>query len=101
MTPGEFHKFTDLGNFTIRLSYKMWAGVWSDMTFEQVLMQSMKTSDTVTCGRGVTDSALSCSVLGMPVCSKLSYHFEDVCGTSFLTSEQHVKLRQSRVLVDN
>ena len=42
MTEDEFHEFSSSGSFTIRRSAKLWAGVWNDMTIEQVLMLAMK-----------------------------------------------------------
>ena len=59
MTEDEFQEFSSSGSFTIRRSDKLWAGVWSDMTIEQVLMRAMKTSGGLTRGRGLTDSVLS------------------------------------------
>lgn len=96
MTPEEYHKFTNEGYFTIRRTNKLWAGIWSDMTIEQTLMRSMKTSGGLTHGRGVTDSVLSQWVLGMPICAEVCDNIEAFCGVSFSTSEQHVELRDSR-----
>lgn len=50
MRPGEFKKFCDEGYFTIKRSSKFWCGTWSDMTIEQTLMRSMKTSGGLTSG---------------------------------------------------
>ena len=44
MTRDEFQEFSSSGSFIIRRSAKLWAGVWSDMTIEQVLMRAMKSS---------------------------------------------------------
>ena len=101
MTPAEFQKFSSMGNFTIRRSDKMWAGVWTDMTIEQVLMRAIKTSGGLTRGRGMTDSVLNRWVLGMPGCTELNHRFEEFCGVSFTTSEEHVELRKSRQFRDN
>ena len=42
MTEDEVHEFSSSGSLTIRRSAKLWAGVWNDMTIEQVLMLAMK-----------------------------------------------------------
>ena len=44
MTQDEFQEFSSSGSFTIIRSAKLWAGVWSDMTIEQVMMRAMKSS---------------------------------------------------------
>lgn len=36
LPPQEFQKFAQEGYFTIRRSDKFWAGIWTDMTIEQV-----------------------------------------------------------------
>ncbi|XP_028418322.1 uncharacterized protein LOC114543611 [Dendronephthya gigantea] len=100
MLPNEFEAFTSKGYFTVRRTDKMWAGVWTDMTIEQVLMRAMKTSGGLTRGRGMTESVVSRWVLGMPGCSEITQHFEAFCDVTFTTSEQHVELRMSRQLRD-
>ena len=77
MTQDEFQEFSSSGSFTIRCSSKLWAGVWNDMTIEQVLMRAMKTSGGLTRGRGLTDSVLSRWVLSMPSCTELNRNFEE------------------------
>lgn len=59
MPEDEFQRFTANGYFTIRRSNKFWSGIMSDMTIEQTLMRSMKTSGVLTQGRGITPSTLS------------------------------------------
>ena len=66
MPDEDFVKFTEKGFFTIRRSNKNWAGLWSDLTVEQTLMRTMKTSGGLTHGRGITDSVLNRWILGMP-----------------------------------
>jgi len=67
--------FKDNGYFTIRRTNKLWSGVWSDMTIEQVLRRSMKTSGGLTRGRGITESTISswihCMPLSIPLCEAL------------------------------
>ena len=56
MAPDEYDMFTSRGFFTVRRSDKYWCGIWTDMTIEQVLMRSLKTSGGLTCGRGISPS---------------------------------------------
>jgi len=44
--------FVESGYFTIRCTDKLWSGVWSDMTIEQVLVRAMKTPVGLTGRRG-------------------------------------------------
>ncbi|KAK4878621.1 hypothetical protein RN001_011127 [Aquatica leii] len=46
MSAEEFHKFCNLGYFTIRRTHKFWSGTWTDMVIEQNLMRAFKTEDT-------------------------------------------------------
>ena len=57
--PHVFKDFADKGYFTINRTASRWAGVWSDMTIEQTLMRSIKSSGGLTRGRGITDSVLA------------------------------------------
>jgi hypothetical protein len=100
MTDSEFSKFTTDGFFTVRRSSKVWAGIWTDMTIEQVLMRAMKTQGGVTRGRGLTDSVLNRWTQTMPACVELSSKFEEYCGIRTATSDQHVELRDARQVRD-
>lgn len=53
-----FKEFADKGYFTINRTGSRWAGVWSNMTIEQTLMRSMKTSGGLT-RRGITNSVIA------------------------------------------
>ena len=59
----EYDKFAKSGFFTIRRSEKSWSGIFADMTIEQVLMKSMKTSGGLTHGRGISDSIIAMWIL--------------------------------------
>ena len=59
MAPNEYDMFTSRGFFTVRRSDKYWCGIWTDMTIEQVLMRSLKTSGGLTCERGISLSTIA------------------------------------------
>lgn len=65
----------------------------SDMTIEQTLMRSMKSSGGLTYGRGITDSMLSKGVLGMPTSLRVTERNEDYCNVAYSTEEQQVEVR--------
>lgn len=96
-----YHDFVSKGYFTIRRSDKFWSGIWSDMTIEQTLMRSMKSTGGLTRGRGLTDSVLTKWILGMPVMQKVSESIEDFVGIKSSSSEQHVDARPTRQNRDN
>ena len=54
----ECDMFTSREFFTVRRSDKYWCGIWTDMTIEQVLMRSLKTSGGLTRGRGISASTI-------------------------------------------
>ena len=94
MPASEYEYFTKKGGFTIRRTHKMWAGIWSDMTIEQVLMRQMKVSGGLTHGRGMTDNATTQWVASLPTCTELINQFEEFCDVAFLSGVQHVELRE-------
>ena len=73
MAPNEYNRFTSRVLFTVRQSDKYWCGIWTDISIEQVLMRSLKTSGGLT--RGCT--------------------METFGGVACATSGQHVDLRKS------
>ena len=96
MSPDEFKAFCSRGYITVRRTDKIWAGIWTDMTTEQVLMRAMKPSRGLTRGRDMTESVMSRWVLGVSGYSEITQRVE-----TFTTGEQHVELRMSRKLRDN
>ena len=93
--------FAESGYFTIRRSDKFWAGVWSDMTIEPVLMRAIKTSGGLTGGRGLSDSTVARWIKSLPLTIPLCNNLENFAGVSHETSEQHKELRTSRQIRDN
>ena len=71
MAPDEYDMFTSRGFFTVRRSDKYWCGIWTDMTIEQVLMRSLKTSGGLTRGRGISPSTIAKWVNSMPAASRV------------------------------
>ena len=44
------------GYHSVRRSERLWAGLWTDIVIEQVLMRSLKSRGGLTRGRGMTES---------------------------------------------
>lgn len=101
MRPEEFQKFCNEGYFTIKRSSKFWCDTRSDMTIEQTLMRSMKTSGGLINGRGFPNSVLVRWLIGTPVANTITDQIEQFTNTFHSTSEQHVDQRDSRMKIDN
>ena len=54
--PWVYTQFADGRLHTIRRSDRYWAGLWSDLIIEQVMMRSLKSNGGLTRGRGVNES---------------------------------------------
>lgn len=94
--PRVFKEFAaEKGYFAINRTGSRWAGVWSDMTVEQTLMRSMKTSGGLT-RRGITDSVLAKWVGGSPGATAICLSLEEFAGVTFSSGEQRVDFRASR-----
>lgn len=102
MTKDEFHRFTELGHFTVRRSDKFRSGTWSDMIIEQTVMKGMKSQGGLTHGRGVEESVTNEWVLSMPALFEIDQTVLDHGNISFNTnSGQHVDASDARILTDN
>ena len=49
------HRKIEAGVHVVRRSNRLWAGLSTDLVVEQELMRSLKTSDGLTRGRGMTE----------------------------------------------
>uniref|UniRef100_A0A1B0CSS6 Uncharacterized protein n=1 Tax=Lutzomyia longipalpis TaxID=7200 RepID=A0A1B0CSS6_LUTLO len=96
MEPAEYQNFTEKGYFVIRRTNKFWSGVSVDITIEQELMRSFKTSGGLTHGRGINEGTLSKWIGGIRHCIPICNSLEEFCQLKNITSEQHVELRDSR-----
>ncbi len=54
--PWLYHCFAEQGFHTVRRSSRLWAGLWTDLTIEQVMMRSLKSRGGLTRERGVTET---------------------------------------------
>ena len=94
----DFEKYINQGYFTIRRTNKFWAGVWTDMTIEQVLMKMMKVQGGLTRGRGITDTVLVYFICALPPCITIMEALKNLSGTSPASSEQHVAYKDHKEL---
>ena len=54
--PWVYAKNFEHGYHIVRRSDRFWAGLWTDLIIEQVMMSSLKSRGGLTRGRGVTES---------------------------------------------
>ena len=51
-----YEQFTEHGYHTVRRSDRYWAGLWTDLTIEQVMIRSIKSRVGLTRGRGIMET---------------------------------------------
>lgn len=88
------------GFHTIRRSDKFWAGLWSDLIIEQVMMRSIKSSGGLTRGRGIAESTRQLWLGSIHRSADIHNAMTKLTGACRKTSEQHVELTSSRMKRD-
>ena len=99
--PWLYTKFATNGYHTVRRSDRFWAGLWTDLIIEQVLMRTIKSRGGLTRGRGVNESVRVMWVNSMHRCASVHSAMCNLTGMQHRTSEQHIELGKSRMKQDN
>ena len=99
--PWVYVNFSEYGYHMVRRSDRFWAGLWTDLVIEQVLMRGLKSRGGLTHGRGVTESVRLMWIKTMHRCADIHSAMSDLTGLLHKTSEQHAELEYSRVNRDN
>ncbi|KAJ8677493.1 hypothetical protein QAD02_013280 [Eretmocerus hayati] len=93
--PEEYKQFVNDAYFTISRTHKFWCGSWVDFVIDQFLMRNLKGRGGVI-QRGMAESILSkWSATQVPI-SVIMNGLESFAGTSNVSPEQHVEMRDSR-----
>ena len=94
------HKFCEEGLFIVRRSDRFWAGLWPDLTIEQVMMRAIKSRGGLTRGSGFTESVRTLWIYSMHATA--SYHdaLSSLTQNQHKTSDQHEDLGKSRLQRD-
>ena len=58
-------------HFTVRRSDRNWAGLWTDLTIEQVLMKSIKSRGGLARGRGMSEETRLLWIRSMHQCASI------------------------------
>ena len=99
--PWVYKNFAELGFHTVRRTESFWAGLWTDLIIEQVLMRSLKSRGGLTAGRGITESVRRTWINSMHRRAGIHDALCTLTGMTIQTSEQHKDLTSSRVKRDN
>ena len=65
-----------------------WGGVSSDHITEEILMQSLKSTGSVTRGKGIEEVQCNIYNLSQPACAKVSTSIEELTGTKHISSDK-------------
>ena len=90
----------DQGFYVVRRSDRFWVGLSPDLVIEQVLMRSMKTSGSLTRGRGMTEPQRLVWLMAHPVCAEVNNAMLQLTGVQYNTSEPHKDLTTARQVKD-
>ena len=93
--PEVYQHFQD-GLHVTRRSDRYWAGLYSDLIIEQVLMRTMKTSGGLTRGRGMSEQQRLIWLLSMPACAEVNRAMQELTGVSYNSGEQNKDMTQAR-----
>ena len=85
---------------TVRRSDKFWAGLWSDLIIEQVMMRSIKSNGGLTTGRGISESTRRLWLGSIHRSAAIHNAMGELTGAVRKTSEQHVQLTSSVISLD-
>ena len=99
--PWVYENFAVNGYHTVQRSDRFWAGLWTDLIIEQVLMQAVKSRGGLTRGRGVSENVRVMWTNSLHRCASVHNAMCNLTGLQNNTSEQHIELGVSRVNRDN
>ena len=99
--PWLYPKFSEHGYHTVRRSERFWAGLWTDLVIEQVLIRGLKSRGGLTRGRGVSESVRLIWVKTMHRCASVHNAKISIKNVLHKISEQQTELAQSRKKRDN
>ncbi len=92
--------FSIHGFHAVRGSTRYWAGLWTDLVIEQVMMRSIKSRGGLTKGRGITESVRLQWIYTMHKCAGIHDAMTTLTDVKTTGSEQHIELGKSRCKCD-
>ena len=94
--PWLYQCFIKQGFHAVRRSSRYWAGLWTDLIIEQVMMRSIKSHGGLTRGRGVIETIRLQWIYSLHKCAGVHDAITMITNLKHKTSEQHVELGISR-----
>ena len=94
--PTVFDYFKDNGFHVIRTSGRYWGGISTDLTVEQKLVRSVKTTGGLTRGKGMGEVQRTIWLFSTPICAEIKDALRNITGVSYETSEQQKETTLSR-----
>jgi hypothetical protein len=85
----EVYRHFKEGHHVLRRTDRFWGGLATDLTIEQILMRSVKSSGGLTRGRGIGDAQRAQWILSMPACADYNSAMHGLTGVGYFTSDQH------------
>ena len=94
--PWLYRCFIEQGFHVVRRTSRYWAGLWTDLIIEQVMMRSIRSHGGLTRGRGITETVRLQWIYSMHKCAGIHNAMTTITNSEHRTSEQHVDLGTSR-----
>ena len=85
------------GYHVVRRIDKFWSGLGCDLTIEQTLMRSLKTSGRLTRGSGMSEHMRSIWTLSTPLSAEYNLAMQSLTEMEYTTRVQHKSVTKSRV----
>jgi hypothetical protein len=85
----EVYRHFKAGHHVLRRTDRFWGGLATDLTIEQILMRSVKSSGGLTRGRGIGDAQRAQWILSIPACADYNSAMHGLTGVGYFTSDQH------------
>ncbi|VDI06569.1 Hypothetical predicted protein [Mytilus galloprovincialis] len=92
----EVYRHFKAGHHVLRRTDRFWSGLSTDLTIEQILMRSVKSSGGLTRGRGMGESQRAQWILSMPACADYNSAMQDLTGVGYCTSDEHKEATRAR-----
>ena len=90
--PWLYKRFNDDCLFFVRWSEQYWAGVWSELSTEQIMMRSLKSRGGLTRGNRFTESVGTLWIYSMHASATYHNALSTLTRTVHKTSNQHKEL---------
>ena len=97
--PWLYEMFSIHGFHAVCRSSRYWAGLWTDLVTEQVMMRSIKSCGGLTRGKGITKNVRLQLIFSMHKCAAIHDAMTTMTDMKASASEQHIELGKSRCSV--